>query len=111
MHSGNTTRGLRTIDPTEFAVKDAADYFTHLQDQGIVLEKSDRLAIIQSQVKQLAEQVHGRDLPDEALLSEVANLVEAPTSLVGSFDPGYLQLPREVLSLGDEKTPALFCRL
>ena len=40
VHSGNTTRGLRIIDPTEFAVKDAADYFEHLQDQGIDPEKA-----------------------------------------------------------------------
>ena len=97
VHSGNRTRGLRTIDPTEFAVKDAADYFACLQGQGIVLEKSARLALIDSQVNQLAGKVNGRNLPDAALLSEVANLVEAPTSLVGSFDPAYLQLPREVL--------------
>ncbi len=97
VHSGNTTRGLRTIEPAEFVVKTAEDYFRHLQEQGIVLEKRARLNIIQSQIRQLASQVHGRDLPDEALLSEVANLVEAPTSLIGSFDPGYLKLPREVL--------------
>ena len=97
VHSGNSTRGLRTIDPTEFSVKDAADYFARLRGQGIVLEKSARLALIDSQVNQLAGKVNGRNLPDAALLSEVANLVEAPTSLVGSFDPSYLKLPREVL--------------
>jgi glycyl-tRNA synthetase len=97
LHSGNITRGLRTISPIEFTVSDAADYFKRLKDQGIVLEKSERLAIIRAQVDKLANVVNGRDLPDEALLSEVANLVEAPTSLVGSFDSGYLRLPREVL--------------
>jgi glycyl-tRNA synthetase len=95
--SANATRGLRTIAPAEFAVKDTADYFKKLKDQGIVLEKSERLAIIQAQVYRLADMVNGRDLPDEGLLSEVANLVEAPTSLVGTFDPAYLHLPREVL--------------
>jgi glycyl-tRNA synthetase len=91
------TRGLRTIDPNEFAVKDVEDYFKHMKDQGIVLDKNQRLAIIQSQVDRLIEKANGRNLPDEALLSEVANLVEAPTSLLGSFDSGYLRLPREVL--------------
>jgi glycyl-tRNA synthetase len=97
VHSGNVTRGLRTIEPAEFVVKGAADYFRRMQNQGIVLEKKERLAMIQAQIDRLAEKVNGRDLPDEGLLSEVANLVEAPTSLVGSFDPGYLRLPREVL--------------
>jgi glycyl-tRNA synthetase len=97
VHSGNTTRGLRTIEPPESSVKDAADYFRLMIDQGIVLEKSERTAIIQRQVDQLVNNVNGQDYPDEGLLSKVANLVEAPTSLVGSFDPGYLRLPREVL--------------
>jgi glycyl-tRNA synthetase len=97
VHSGNLTRGLRTILPAEFPVKDASDYFSCLLDQGIILDTSERLALIQSQVDALVAKVDGRNLPDEPLLSEVANLVEAPTSLLGSFDPGHLHLPREVL--------------
>jgi glycyl-tRNA synthetase len=97
VQSGNFTRGLRTILPAEFPVKDAADYFSLLQAQGIILDKSQRHALIQSQIEILVAKVDGRDLPDEALLSEVANLVEAPTSLLGSFDQGHLHLPREVL--------------
>ena len=34
---------------------------------------------------------------DEALLTEVTHLVEAPTALLGEFDPAFLDLPREVL--------------
>jgi glycyl-tRNA synthetase len=97
VHSGNITRGLRTNLPAEFPVRNASDYFSCLQEQGIILDKSERLALIQSQVDALIAKVGGRNLPDEGLLSEVANLVEAPTSLLGSFDPGHLHLPREVL--------------
>jgi glycyl-tRNA synthetase len=97
VHSGNVTRGLRTILPAEIPVKDASDYFSHLQTQGIILEKSQRLATIHSQIDLLVGKVNGRNLPDNVLLSEVANLVEAPTSLLGSFDRDHLHLPREVL--------------
>ena len=97
VHSGNHTRGLRTRQPAGFPVKDATNYFELMQDQGIILEKHMRLALIQAQVEALAATVDGRNMPDEGLLSEVANLVEAPTSLLGSFDPGHLHLPREVL--------------
>ncbi len=95
--SGNLTRGLRTTQPAEFMVRDAADYFSQMLAQGIILEKSQRLSVIQAQIKALAESVDGRDLPDETLLSEVANLVESPTAVLGSFDPAYLHLPRLVL--------------
>jgi glycyl-tRNA synthetase len=97
VHSGNLTRGLRTRQPAEFTVKDAEDYFSRLQAQGIILEKSQRLIAIQAQIEALIAKVDGCNIPDEALLSEVANLVEAPTSLLGSFDPAHLHLPREVL--------------
>lgn len=97
VHSGNSTRGLRTRQPVEFPIADAAYYFDQMQDQGIILEKSDRIAHIESQLSSLNDQVDGKYIPDEDLLSEVANLVEAPTALLGSFDPSHLRLPRQVL--------------
>ena len=97
VQSGNITRGLRTRQPGEFSVKDATDYFNQMQDQGIVLEKSERLSLIQAQIIPLIKAVDGRNIPDMSLLSEVANLIEAPTALLGSFDSAHLHLPREVL--------------
>ena len=97
VRSGNLTQGLRIRKPREFQVKDAMDYFYLMADQGILLEKSERASQIEAQVKSLLNEVKGRYIPDADLLSEVANLVEAPTSLVGSFEPEHLHLPREVL--------------
>ncbi|OGN89307.1 MAG: hypothetical protein A2Y88_04875 [Chloroflexi bacterium RBG_13_48_10] len=97
VQSGNTTRGLRTRQPAEFPVKVASDYFNHMKDQGIILEKNERLSLIQVQLNILVGEVRGRNTSDMSLLSEVANLVEAPTSLLGSFDAAHLALPREVL--------------
>lgn len=95
--SGKFTRGLRTSQPPEFQVKDAFDYFKLMQEQGIILEKNERLRLIQSQLNTLVNGINGSIILDTALLSEVANLVEAPTSLMGSFDPVHLGLPRQVL--------------
>jgi glycyl-tRNA synthetase len=95
--SGNHTRGLRIRKPVEFQVKNATDYFYLMEDQGIILEKAERMEIIQQQLNLLTDRISGQVLADQALLSEVANLVEAPTSLLGSFDPAHLHLPREVL--------------
>ena len=44
--------------------------------------------------------MHAGVVPDGTrgeLLSEVTNLVESPTVVLGGFDPGFLTLPREVL--------------
>jgi len=97
LQSGNITRGLRTRQPAEFAVNNATEYFNSLEDQGIILEKERRLDIIKSQLGRLVDGINGRYVPDQALLSEVANIVEAPTCLLGSFDSAHLSLPREVL--------------
>jgi glycyl-tRNA synthetase len=95
--AGNTTRGLRTVEPVEFTIKNTQDYFNQLHGQGIILEKSQRLAAIRSQIEAITADVNGLNLVDDDLLSEVANLVEAPTSLLGSFERQHLHLPREVL--------------
>ncbi len=95
--SGNTTRGLRTVEPAEFSVQSPAEYFERMQAQGIVLEKEARSDLIESQIRALVESAGGRHLPDAGLLSEVANLVEAPATLLGTFDREHLHLPREVL--------------
>jgi glycyl-tRNA synthetase len=95
--SSRTTRGLRSMDLEEFQVQSADDYWKIIHDQGIILEKGERMEEVQGQVENLADEVQGAVPGDPALLSEVANLVEAPAGLRGRFDPTHLQLPREVL--------------
>jgi len=97
LKSGDRTRGLRFRQPEEQTVRSPQEYFAFLRGQGIVLEPVERQASVRRQVEQLAKQTGGAALDDPALLAEVANLVEAPTALCGSFDPAYLELPREVL--------------
>jgi glycyl-tRNA synthetase len=95
--SGNTTRGLRFRKSEQLPVRSPAEYFRLMSAQGIVLDKRKRQAQIFAHVRGLAEVTGGQLLADDGLLSEVANLVEAPTALRGSFDPAHLSLPREVL--------------
>lgn len=97
VHSGNTTRGLRFRQPVEYQVSEVDEYFLSLADQGIILDGTRRQAQILEQIEGLAEQVNGAIPSDPDLLAEVTNLVEAPTALLGSFEPKFLELPREVL--------------
>ena len=97
IQSGNVTRGLRPYGSPEHVVTGSDDYLDVLRKQGILLNREERRAEIERQVKELAEAVGGRILHDPALLDEVTNLVEAPTGLRGRFEERYLQLPREVL--------------
>jgi glycyl-tRNA synthetase len=95
--SGNITRGLRFTQPAELVVKDPLAYFALLAGQGILLDVAGRQRRIEAQVNALAQAAHGQISDDPALLAEVANLVEAPAALCGTFDPSHLELPREVL--------------
>ena len=97
LKAGDATRGLRFHQPEEFCVHSPDEYFAFLEEQGILLDVDQRKKIILDQIRKLAVEVGGTIPDDLDLLSEVANLVESPTSLRGSFDPDYLKLPRQVL--------------
>ncbi|MBW7919910.1 MAG: glycine--tRNA ligase subunit beta [Anaerolineales bacterium] len=95
--SGSVTRGLRPHDSPEIKIPSADKYFDAIREAGIVLDKEERKASIVEQVKQAAALVSGEALIEDDLLSEVANLVETPTAVMGGFDPAFLQLPKDVL--------------
>jgi glycyl-tRNA synthetase len=97
LRAGRTTRGMRFQQPEMIEIENPAAYFQSMVTAGILLDAAGRQALILDQVQALASQVQGQVSPDQALLSEVANLVEAPAALCGSFDPSHLQLPHPVL--------------
>ncbi|MFZ1509695.1 MAG: glycine--tRNA ligase subunit beta [Anaerolineae bacterium] len=95
--SGRTTRGLRPDNSPAIDIAQAADYDQAMAGAGVVVERTQRRALITQQLAELAATVGGEIPHDAALLDEVTDLVEAPCALLGSFDPAYLSLPREVL--------------
>lgn len=95
--SGRFTRGLRFLEPALVEVSSEEQYFKVLRDQGILIDPAERSQAILTQVQQEAAKSGGATPVDPGLLTEVTNLVEAPTALTGSFDPSHLELPREVL--------------
>ena len=62
-----------------------------------MVDPAARREAIQKLSEQAVKRVHGQVLMRDALLEEVSNLVEHPVAILGSFDPAYLALPREVL--------------
>ena len=97
VHSGKKTRGLRFHQSEEIEVNHPSEYFNAMRAQGILLDGEERKDYIKTNLQALASEVDGEIDTDEALLSEVTNLVEAPVILRGVFDTHHLQLPREVL--------------
>lgn len=95
--SGRTSYGLRPLGSPSLVVGDAASYARHMAANGIVVDVAARRQLIEESAAQLAAAKGGRIDGDEALLAEVANLVEQPTPLLGAFAERFLELPPPVL--------------
>lgn len=96
--SGDTTRGHRFMAPAAFAVKDFADYEMKLTEAKVVLDPAKRAHFIHAGAKALAEAEGLTLVEDEALLHEVAGLVEYPVPLIGRIDDEFMSVPQEVLT-------------
>ncbi len=95
--AGRTTCGPRSAGSPELAVARADAYLPLLVSQGVVVDRAERRATIQAQIKALAAEAGGVVPEDPGLLDEVTDLVEQPTAIRGSFEAEYLRLPKEVL--------------
>ena len=93
----NVTHGLRFHEPASMAVHSLDEYRSYLSSQGILLDPQERRDTIRAQVNRLCTEVGGSPVIDEVLLDEVNQLVEAPTALLGKFNPSHLELPADVL--------------
>lgn len=97
VESGRLTRGLRLFDSPQIEIGEASQYWKAMSKNSIVVSGIQRRQMIEAQATALAAEVGGAIADDLALLDEVANLVEVPTALRGSFDSKYLELPSEIL--------------
>ena len=91
------TVGHRFLAPEPFSVAGFADYRDKLTAAKVMLDPAERQAKIREAAEELAT-AEGLTLKaDEALLAEVAGLVEWPVVLTGAIDPAFMALPPEVL--------------
>ena len=96
--AGRDSRGHRFHHPEKIRIDSARSYAPQLQTEGhVVVDMVARRAAIHGQVLELATQLGGQAVLNEALLDEVAGLVEWPVALSGSFDKRFLELPAEAL--------------
>src|ERR1700719_2643150 len=95
--AGDATHGHRFMAPQEIHAKHFEDYVTKLEKHKVVLDPARRKEIILADAKHLAFAQGFELVEDQALLDEVAGLVEWPVTLMGSFDAEFLALPPEVI--------------
>ena len=97
IRSGDETRGHRFMAPAPFEVKRFDDYVAKLEQAKVVLDPARRANIVLTDAKNLAFAQGFELVEDEALLAEVAGLVEWPVTLMGTFDAAFLSIPDEVI--------------
>ena len=95
--AGDVTRGHRFMAPEPIMVKRFGDYAPKLEKAKVVLDADRRKEIIGADARDRALALGLELVEDEALLEEVAGLVEWPVVLVGSFDEAFLEIPPEVI--------------
>jgi glycyl-tRNA synthetase beta chain len=107
--SGATTLGHRFLSKGTITAKRFDDYAAKLHKAHVMVEASARAETIRAEAKNLAF-AQGLDLiEDEALLKEVAGLVEWPVVLMGSFDESFLAVPPEVVITTIKNNQKCFC--
>jgi glycyl-tRNA synthetase beta chain len=95
--SSNVTRGHRVMSSGEISVKRLDDYAKKLEAAKVILDADRRKEIILADAKDLALAQGLELVEDEALLEEVAGLVEWPVVLLGEFEKEFLDIPAEVI--------------
>lgn len=97
IEAGQTTYGHRFMAPSAISVRRFEDYEAKLIAAKVVLDPQRRKDTILTDAKQLAFAQGFELVEDQALLDEVAGLVEWPVVLMGSFDQEFLSIPGEVV--------------
>ncbi len=96
--SANRTAGHRFLAPKSFKASSFADYEAKLREAKVILDSGERRALIEDELKRLADAEGLSIKEDTALLDEVAGLVEWPVVLLGRIDERFMDLPDEVLA-------------
>ncbi|MFO7929591.1 MAG: glycine--tRNA ligase subunit beta [Candidatus Humimicrobiaceae bacterium] len=95
------TYGYRALAENSIKIASATEYVKKLREKGkVILDPEERKNLITSSIENIEQVEWGGKLKtvlNESLLEEVANLVEIPNVLVGSFPEQFLYIPKDIL--------------
>ncbi|MCH4249210.1 MAG: glycine--tRNA ligase subunit beta [Acinetobacter populi] len=107
--TGNVTYGHRFHAPEAITLKHANDYLDALRKAKVIASFEERQAIIDAQVKQLADEVNAIAIVPADLRDEVTALVELPVALRATFEERFLAVPQEALITTMQDNQKYFC--
>ena len=95
--SDRVVQGHRFHGEKRFDLAHADTYAQALKEQYVIADFNERADAIRDGLEQTAEQLSLTPDYDNALLEEIAALVEWPVVLTASFDSAFLDVPKEAL--------------
>ena len=95
--SGDRTLGHRLSDGGEIAARGFDEYVERLRAAGVEPDGEERAERLLERARALAAGCGGGIEGDADLIPTLADLVEWPGLVCGSFDSAYLELPEEIL--------------
>ena len=107
--AGNVTYGHRFHAPEAITLANADAYLDALRAAKVVANFEERQAIIDQQVKALADEVNAIAIVPADLRDEVTALVEWPVALRASFEERFLAVPQEALITTMQDNQKYFC--
>jgi glycyl-tRNA synthetase beta chain len=98
LKSDRVTTGHRVLNPSSVTIASPNQYVESLEKAWVLADVETRKTKIEGEIKILADTVGGQAEIYPDLLTEVTNLVEYPTAVLGKFEAEFLALPAEVIS-------------
>jgi glycyl-tRNA synthetase beta chain len=95
--SSNVTYGHRFLSQGPIEIGYPLEYIDSLRKNSIIINEDERMEIIWQGVSRIEVDTRGIAIRDEELIKEILYITEYPYPLKGSFDPVYLEIPKEVL--------------
>ncbi len=109
IRSADVTKGHRFLSKGTLTARRFEDYAQKLHRAKVIVDASARAETIRAEATTLAFAQGLELIDDEALLKEVAGLVEWPVVLMGAFDTAYLSVPPEVIITTIKNNQKCFC--
>jgi glycyl-tRNA synthetase beta chain len=96
--AGAESRGHRFLSPEPVRVRAArGEYESALREKLVVVDPEVRRTMIAAELRRLEGETGATVRADPELVAEVANLVEYPLGIAGSFEARYLEVPEAVV--------------
>jgi glycyl-tRNA synthetase beta chain len=108
LRAGSVSQGHRFLADGPIEIAEARAYGKALAAGKVIVDASERAAVVRQGIEAAAARSNGSAVVHDKTFEEVVNLVEWPTVAVGTFDEGFLRVPREVLETAMESHQRYF---